>query len=180
MFDFFKKKKDKTRVTDKIWMSESAKWRALAAYKKNNPGSVFVFWFDNSLRQAISYLQPDFFSTTDLLMAREAHASGLINKTVIFAEHYPLQEKEQEVFTKLNLVEIQVWSALDEPLFKQFGSDKIISMMKQLGMKEENAVEHAMISKAIQNAQEKISKKVSVEQLCSSQQEWMQRNWVNN
>lgn len=174
MFDFFKKKKGQLRITDKIWMTEAAKWKAIADQKKKEPNSVFIFWFDNSFRQA------EASNLTDLLMAREVHASQLENKPIVFAEHYPLQQKEQELFEKLNLTEVQIWSALDEPLFKQFGSDKIIGMMKQLGMKEENAIEHNMISKAIQNAQEKIAKKVLVDQLCTSQQEWMQRNLVNN
>ena|ERR1051326_4754697 len=180
MFDFFKKKKEKTRITDKIWIAETAKWKAIANQKEKDSNSIFIFWFDNSLRQAESFLQQGSLSISDLVMARELHASQLENKHVVFAEHYPLPQKEQELFAKLNLSEIQVWSALDEPLFKQFGSDKIIGMMKQLGMKEENAIEHSMISKAIQNAQEKISKKVLVDQLCTSQQEWMQRNWANN
>jgi len=179
MFDFFKKKKDKVRIIDKIWMTEAAKRKAIVNQKQNEPDSIFIFWFDNSMRQTESSLQES-VPNIDLLMAREIHASQLVNKKIIFAEHYPLSQKEQELFTKLNLFEIQVWSALDEPLFKQFGSDKIIGMMKQLGMKEEEAIEHNMISKAIQSAQEKISKKVLVDQLCSSQQEWMQRNWVDN
>jgi preprotein translocase subunit SecA len=79
----------------------------------------------------------------------------------------------------LNLQDVQVWSALDEPLFKHFGSDKIIQMMKQLGMKEDVAIEHNMISKAIQNAQEKISKKVLIDQAASSQEEWLKKNWAS-
>jgi len=160
-------------------MTEAAKLKAISNLKKINPDCLFIFWFDNSLRQAESSLQSEFLSSSDLLMAREIHASQLENKKVIFAEHYPLHQKEEELFTKLNLAEVQIWSALDEPLFKQFGSDKIIGMMKQLGMKEENAIEHNMISKAIQNAQEKLSKKVLLDQTCSSQEEWMKRNWID-
>ena len=113
-------------------------------------------------------------------MAREVHSSQIVNKQVIFVEHYPLMQKEQELFVKLNLQQAEVWSALDESLFKQFGSDKIIHMMKQLGTKEDDVIEHAMISKAIQNTQEKISKKVLIDQTCTSQEEWMRRNWTNN
>jgi len=179
MFDFFKKKKDKITIVDKIWMTQAAQLNAIVSQKKNNPDSIFIFWFDDSFRQAESFLQETSISSSDRLMAREAHASQLENKQIIFAEHYPLLQKEHELFAKLNLTEVQIWSALDEPLFKQFGSDKIIGMMKQLGMKEENAIEHNMISKAIQNAQEKISKKVLLDQTCSSQEEWMKRNWID-
>jgi preprotein translocase subunit SecA len=74
------------------------------------------------------------------------------------------------------LNEALIYSALDEPLFKHFGGDKIIQMMKQLGMKEDSMIEHKMVSKAIENAQEKIEKKVIAEQDASSPQKWIERN----
>ena len=69
-----------------------------------------------------------------------------------------------------------VFSAMDEPLFKFFGSEKVIPLMKMLGMKEEKAVEHPMVSKSIINAQQKIASKVITEQPANSQAEWMEKN----
>jgi preprotein translocase subunit SecA len=74
------------------------------------------------------------------------------------------------------LDEVRVLSALDEPLFKRFGSDKIIQMMKQMGMSEKQSIEHDMISKAIQNAQDKIDHKIDIEQSARSQNDWLVRN----
>ena len=71
---------------------------------------------------------------------------------------------------------IIVFSALDEPLFKHFGSDKVIPFMKMLGMKEDEAIEHSMVSKSIIKGQEKLSGMVSLEQSANSQAEWMEKN----
>jgi preprotein translocase subunit SecA len=49
-------------------------------------------------------------------------------------------------------------------------------MMKQMGMKEDSMIEHKMISSSIENAQEKIEKKVLTENAANSQQEWIERN----
>jgi preprotein translocase subunit SecA len=49
-------------------------------------------------------------------------------------------------------------------------------MMESLGMKEDEAIEHPMITQSIANAQEKIEAKVSFEQSARSQAEWMDRN----
>lgn len=180
MFNLFKKKEGGTKVIDKILMTQTAKWKALAEQWKKNNDIVFICWFDETKRQAEAAFANETSPHPELYATREIHASQLTDKKVIFIEHYPLAQKEKELFEKLQLTEVQVWSALDEPLFKEFGSDKIVQMMKQLGMKEDNVVEHSMISKSIHNAQEKIEKKIQAEQTCPSQKEWMEMNWRNS
>ena len=69
-----------------------------------------------------------------------------------------------------------VYSAMDEPLFKHFGSEKLIPLMKMMGMKENEVIEHSMVSKSIVSGQKKIEEQVSFEQSASSQAEWMERN----
>lgn len=77
----------------------------------------------------------------------------------------------------MNLETVQVFSSLREPLFQQFGGEKIIQLMKQLGMKEEEVIENAMISKAIKKAQEKIEGKVISELPVRSQLDWIEKNY---
>ncbi len=177
MFGFFKKKDAEIKVLNKVIMTEAAKWKALADEWKKNNNTVFIFWFDDTLQKAENIFRQEITSTPELWIANNVLSSNLVGKQVIFAEHYPLSEKEKEIFQKLNLTEVQIWSALDEPLFKEFGSDKIVQTMKQLGIKEDQVIEHNMISKAIISAQEKISKKVLTDQTASSQEEWLHKNW---
>ena len=91
------------------------------------------------------------------------HAASLQQKTAVFAEHYPLHSKEIELINSLGMQQAMVFSAMDEPLFKHFGSDKMIPFMKLLGMKEAEPIEHEMVSRSISKGQEKIAAKVLVE-----------------
>ncbi|HKB43244.1 MAG TPA: hypothetical protein VKC90_02605 [Chitinophagaceae bacterium] len=176
MFGLFGKKEATIKVKDKVWVTGEAKLQAFINEWKKNPGIVFIFWFDESLRQVESFFAGQATTAPVLLTARETNTFHLAGKKIIVAEHYPLQQKENEFFQKLNLQEAEIWSALDEPLFKHFGSEKIIQMMKQLGMKENEVIENAMISKAILSVQEKISKKIIIDQAAQSQDDWLQKN----
>jgi hypothetical protein len=180
MFKFFRKDKAGIKINDKIWMTSNAKWNALINQYSSDQDTVFVFWFDETLREVEKYIEARTSINYSFQLARSVPSAHLMGKKIVFAEHYPLINKEQELFTQLGLEEVQVWSALDEPLFKKFGSDKIIKLMKQMGAKEDEVIEHNMISKAIQAAQEKISKKVLLDQSCTSQEEWLRRNWNDN
>ena len=46
--------------------------------------------------------------------------------------------------------------ALEDDLLRIFGGDRITGIMEKLGMKEGDPIEHAMISRAIENAQSKV------------------------
>ena len=159
MFDLFKKKEATTKIIDKVWLEEAIKFQSLVEEWKKDNTIIYIFWFDETLRNAASFFAKEITKPAQLLTARKASSAFLKDKNIIFAEHYPLQQKEKELYKKLNLEKVNVWSALDEPLFQIFGSEKIIQLMKQLGMKENESVQHTMLSKAIQNAQEKIEKK---------------------
>ena len=176
MFNLFKKKEPEIKVVDKIVIDESAKLKAMLSQWNSNKNIVFVFWFDESLHQAETWFTGQIAGPVALFTVREATTPQVAGKAVVFAEHYPLRRKEQELFQRLKLEEVIVFSSLKEPLFQRFGSDKIIQMMQQLGMKDDEVMEHNMISKAIRNAQEKIEKKVLLEQLARSQEDWLNKN----
>jgi preprotein translocase subunit SecA len=46
--------------------------------------------------------------------------------------------------------------SLEDDLMRIFASDRVASIMKRLGMEEGEAIEHSMVSKAIENAQRKV------------------------
>jgi hypothetical protein len=176
MFNLFKKKDPSVKVIDKIWMSEKAKYNALVEQWKKDQGLILITWFDATRHQLETLFARETSAPISIYSTREIHRSHLAGRQVIFAEHHPMRKKEQELFMQWQLNEAVVYSAMDEPLFEKFGGEKIIQLMKQLGMPEEGVVEHKMISNSIQNAQEKIENKVTTEHIASSQQEWMERN----
>lgn len=176
MFNLFKKKEPAIKIIDKVWMTEAAKEKAIIEEWKKDKNTVFIFWFDETLQRAESELSKATTEAATFFTAREVSSIRTASKPVIFVEHHPLAEKENILFKKLGLQEVKIWSALDEPLFQLFGGERIIQLMKQLGMKEEEAIEHSMISKSIHNAQEKIASKVSIEQSARSQKDWLLQN----
>lgn len=176
MFNPFKKQEDSVKVIDKIWMSEPAKWNGILELWKKDPELVIITWFNETNRHLTDLFAKETSSPLSIFMAREVHSSQLTGKNIIFAEHYPMRTKEQKTFKQWQLKHAIVYSAMDEPLFLHFGGEKILGMMRQLGMKDDNVIEHKMISSSIENAQDKIEKKVVSEQLANSQKEWMERN----
>jgi phosphoribosylanthranilate isomerase len=176
MFSLFKKKEPEIKVIDKVVIDETAKLKTMLAQWESDKNIAFVFWFDESLRQAELYFTSQTNEPFTFLTSREAGSPQLAGKTAIFAEHYPIRSKEEELYRKMNLHTVQVFSSLNEPLFKRFGSDKIIQVMKQLGMKDDEVIQHNLVSKAIRNAQEKIEKKVVMDQSAHSQNDWLEKN----
>lgn len=176
MFNFFKRKEQFFGERDRILITQEAKWKTLASICEKEKDVVLVFWFPGTLKTA----QDDLISKPELterfLLAGQVLQPQIEGKKIIMAEHYPLKQKEKDFFERMKLTGVEVWSALDEPLFKEFGSDKIIMMMKQLGMKEDEVIEHSMISSAISNTQEKIKGKVVIDQTAGSQEEWLRKN----
>lgn len=50
--------------------------------------------------------------------------------------------------------------SLEDDLLKMFGSNRMSTIMDKLGMEEDEAIEHSLITKAIKNAQRKVGKHV--------------------
>ncbi|MES1197872.1 MAG: hypothetical protein ABUL41_01185 [Chitinophagaceae bacterium] len=177
MFGLFKKKGEGVKVNDKVWITQEAKWKGCIEVFKSDPETVFISWFDESLSQLEEIFKKENLPAPNTSTARQAGSHLLQNRNVVFIEHYPMRSKEEALFKELNISELEIFSALDEPLFKQFGSDKIIVLVKQLGLKETESIQHSMINNAIKRAQEKIEAKISFDAGASSQSEWLSKNF---
>ena len=93
---------------------------------------------------------------------------------------YPAIAVENKILeslsTHLPQARISFCLSLEEPFFKFLGADNIKSMMDTLGMKEDECIEHTMVSKAIKRAFEKIDKDLVVEIKARSEQAWFTKN----
>jgi hypothetical protein len=173
MFNLFGKKSGSVKIIDKIWMSETAKQNAIRAEAQKSNEITWIYWFDETGEKIESAIDESL--RHNLISARQVTSSQVGNSRVIFLEHYPLREKENQLFEKLKLSKAEIWSALDEPMFKAFGADRVITLMKQMGMKESESVEHEMISKSIRSAQDKFAKKTTLDHGARSQSDWLNR-----
>ncbi len=177
--NLFGKKEDESTdhlFKDRAFMTSNAKLNACTALAKEDEGHLFIAWFKDTVKQFRDHFRENGISESRVIDASQLHSPQLIAHKPVFVEHYPLHSKEEALVQNWELKNIIVYSAMDEPLFKHFGSEKIIPMMKLMGMKENEVIEHSMVSKSIIKGQQKIEEQVNVEQTASSQAEWMQRN----
>lgn len=174
MFKLFHKGDKKIKITDKVFMYKKSKLDYCQKLLSENPKTIFIGWFDDTISELESHIKD---SGGTVLNARTIHKAQVEGLTIIFIEHHPLKSKEDIAFKQLGLAEVIVLSALDEPLLMIFGGEKLIKIMQGLDMKEDEIIEHKMVSQSIANAQEKIEKKVPVEQSMRSQSEWIAANF---
>ena len=179
LFNLFGKKDDNAEnhvFIDRAYVSTAAKMDACADLARKEPNHLFICWFADTTAKFKDFFVQQGLEESLIIEARQLHASRLQDKIPVFAEHYPLHEKEIDLIKNWQSEKIVVFSALDEPLFKHFGSDKIIPIMKMLGMKEDEVIEHDLVSKSIIKGQAKIAQQVTLEQSAASQEEWMRKN----
>lgn len=102
------------------------------------------------------------------------------NVLILFSSHYPLTALEGKVTQKLKLLfpksSLTFYSSLDEPIFDLFGGDNLTALLEKLGMKEDEAIEHSMVSRSMERAREKLATMVKHESPAHSAEEWFQKN----
>ena len=59
---------------------------------------------------------------------------------------------------------------------KMFGAERVLDVLKHLGLDERQYISHALISSAIQKAQKKIKDKATGKQRVDSRDEWFHYN----
>lgn len=172
MFGFFSKKNNTLKTHDCIWLTEEAKFKACADLAKKNPDIVFVAWFKDSKRALQNYFNANGLANFEVYLADYLNPT-LNKRQIIFIEHHPLQSEEKNIAEKNELTEITVYSALSEPLFKLFNADGIVEMMRKMGMKDDEMLNHNMITNSIKKAQEKVASKIIINSATNSQGEWL-------
>ncbi|MBS1591125.1 MAG: hypothetical protein JST07_03325 [Bacteroidetes bacterium] len=174
MFNLFKKNTT-IKIINKVYLTEAIKWNACAEMIKTNANTIFITWFEETYNSLNKFLEQHQHNAK-VIMYRQATKNN--NVKYVFAEHYPLYAKEEELFNKLGLNEVVVMCSLDEAFLKHFGSDKIISLLETLGMNKDEVIEHEMISSSIKNAQTKLAKQVLIDSAARSQAEWFRKNLI--
>jgi hypothetical protein len=190
MFSFFKKKDQLQRQNDLVYISRAVADEMLVKYLEKNVSQqavVLLYFFDETLKRLQHRIPAMTMLKAEKLMNDLASRSAVKAKPapmLVFAEHYPLSSTEDAVLAEIgNIfgeeaanVKVQFYTALDEPMMKIFGADKIIDLVKKMGMKDDEAIAHTMVTKSIHNAQEKLNSKVTAEIRCNSAEEWMKVN----
>lgn len=164
----------------KVYMTSEGKKLACLKLARENEKSIFIAWFRDTAEEFGTFFKGNGIEETRVKLATEVSRIDSHKQQPVFLEHYPLHEKEKALAENWGIMNIPVFSAMDEPLFKHLGAEKMIPMMKLLGMKESEAIQHPMVSKSIIKGQKSIAEKVELEQAANSQTEWMQKNLLQS
>lgn len=179
MFNLFGKKDsdaDNQVFIDKTYVNSIAKMNAIVELAKTQHNHIFICWFPETAEILKSLFNQEGIAEDRIVIARYIKTNFIKDKTPVFTEHYPLHEIEIELIKNWEAKNIIVFSAMDEPLFKHFGSEKLIPLMKMMGMKEAEVIEHSMVTKSIIKGQQKIAAQVQTEHSANSQADWMRKN----
>ncbi|MGB3466142.1 MAG: hypothetical protein WBA74_12770 [Cyclobacteriaceae bacterium] len=90
---------------------------------------------------------------------------------------YSINQSLAERFKDTGLEEITCYVGMDEPLMQIFGSERIIEVLQKLGLEENETLNHPMIDKSIERAQNKLDNhSARLQNITSSQNDWMKAN----
>jgi hypothetical protein len=169
---FFSKNKG-PEVKDVIFLNAAGFAHGVSQLMQENPDGMVAVWFQHDLDQLRSAI-PEIAAERFLLAGRLGFRHD--NGPVLFAGHYPLRTVEQSTCNEAGVKEMLVFSHLDMPLLKMFGSEKIKEMMIKIGVKEDEPLNHPMITMAISKAQDKIALQNITDMHANSEDEWMKAN----
>ncbi|MEO7489679.1 MAG: hypothetical protein ABIU77_21355, partial [Ferruginibacter sp.] len=121
-------KKETTAFTsifkDKVYLNSAGKIAACLQLAKTNPDCIFIAWFAATEATYEKFFVHYGIDEKRITVAEKMDTILPQNHQPVFVEHYPLNAKELALVTDWQLTGIPVFSAMDEPLFKHFGSDK--------------------------------------------------------
>lgn len=176
IFNLLKSKNTFPQAKDMVWKSKQGKFNGCLELLQQHSDAIFTCWFKETLLDFNQFLSSNNKSPLELKLAGSLFPSTNMIRTIIFLEHYPLRAAEDNFLNSFNPTEVFFLNSLDEPLFQNFGGERIIGLMDTLGLNEEDFIEHSMISKSIRRAQDKIQKKIRIEYSANSAGEWFQIN----
>ena len=172
MFDLFRKSSKGVKVIHKVWLSKQGKWNACVQMVSIDPSVLLVAWFEETLWE----IEKNPGLTRNTIKAEHLSYDKVVGRMVVFAEHYPLASVELDLYAKLQLKEVPVLSCLEEPLFLLFGGERTTEIMKNMGLAEDEVIGHAMVTKAIRRAQDKIAEQSGTDYPAASAKEWLTLN----
>ncbi|MCU0376234.1 MAG: hypothetical protein MUF24_13085 [Chitinophagaceae bacterium] len=181
MFGWLGKREKKLprRSKDLVWISAEAKWHALPGLVVQKAPVWIYGWYAETIEKARQVLKAAHMHTT-VNYGTDFSPAATTRGTVIVLEHYPLPQKEEAILSATDPAEILVLSALDEPLLKHFGGERLALLVQKLGLEPNDFLEHSMISNSIARAQQKINEKLIADFSAHSPEEWFRYSGVQN
>ncbi len=97
---------------------------------------------------------------------------------IFVTEFYPIPLRDEKIVAWAGpYTHIGFYDSMDSPLFKLFGSEQMITLLEGLGWNDTEPMSNSMITKALQNAQKRVLKKMLVDNPAGSSEEWFEINY---
>lgn len=202
----FGKKNKAEKLDDKIWVTTDKKYASIIADANEylaKEDIVFIVYHFTGTGEAIAgkletgghdfakIHDPGAYSRKKINLAQArgfqsgSYASKLtipnIRVIILFAEHYPLYSIEKSITDAIGQTGTGVlygfYTSFEEPILQRFGAENIKSMLQKLGMDENEALSHSLVTRSIENVQKKIEKKVAAEMKANSMNDWFNKNF---
>lgn len=114
----------------------------------------------------------------DLAFAAKLDESAVID--ILVAERHPLPSVDDELaeFGRALPCRCRIvhFLSLEDPVLRAFAGERVRTMLRQLGMKEDEAIESKMVSRQVRKAQQRIEGRSFGSLRAGSAAEWMARN----
>lgn len=171
---FFSKPKG-PQITDQVFLNENGFIHAIDKWMQQNYDGVVAVWFQHDLEQLEQKL-PGATQHRFVLAERLGTSHYSESKPLLFAGHYPLRSAELLLSNEFGLKQMLFYSHMDMPLFQFFGGDRLKELMIKMGIDEDEPISHAMITKSLSHAQDKITEACPADMRALSEAEWMRIN----
>jgi preprotein translocase subunit SecA len=168
MFGWFRKKVSHLHVRkdDAVWISAQARLpgvvsRATALAARGEPVAIGVYL--PGIIRSLS-VPPG----VEILEQHQIHASRIASLARGKAQAHllligvpPAPDSEEKLLQACNALpftlHLQTHHALDDPHMTKFMAPGMKEMLERLGLKDDEAIEHRLVSRAIQNARKKLT-----------------------
>lgn len=137
-------------MKDLIWKNTGSKQGAFVRLTEQFPDAVCVAWYDKTRDLWKHDLAEK--SPVEIKLASDIFPESVKEKTVIFIEHHLSLKCEEDILDRWRPLEIIILSSLDDDLFRDI-KDSLVPLMEKMGMKEDEFLENAILSKAIKRKQ---------------------------
>lgn len=181
----WKRKPEAPEALDRVWMSVAARDRAIVRAAQAGPVLVLASFDETLERLRVALRSADRAEGPGLVLERaDQLATVPAGATILLAERHPLPAFHRALLQRLKTLAPTVtptcFAALDDPLMRTFGGERMTELMKQLGLQPDEPIEHPLISKALANAAKKLEQRLgpAVSRLApaASMAEWFQKN----
>lgn len=179
---------------EQIWLTQMAKWNAvqMAVGEFGQSEAVALFLishFPESLYQCskiaathegegtVAALLADQLSTD---LAKQLHLTSETLIEFVVVERHPLMSVDEKLVAFASALPCRCRMthhiSLEDALLAQFAGDWVKSVLKSLGMQEDESIESDLVRRRIQQAQKRIEQRAIGNSPADSAAEWLQKN----